>query len=175
MSSLQRITTEYVEIEDRLRLVGELVNGATVVLWLTQRLVNRLLPHLISWLDQQLTLATSIAPVQAAHHDIVQSFVQHAARAQLALEPPVLAAASQAGWRVDAVDIAQGEDALVLTFKGEAQVSATLTLAAQPLRQWLGIVYEQCLRGVWSTTVWPAWMEQAQVSITPHTRSAMLH
>jgi hypothetical protein len=175
MSTFQRITTEYIELEDRLRLSGELASGDTVVLWLTQRLVNRLVPHLTAWLDRRVAPASSIPSVQAAHQDIVQGFAQQAARAQLAPEPPVRVASPTASWRVDSVDIAQREDAVVLTFKGEAQASATLTLAAQPLRQWLGIVFEQCLRGEWPTAVWPGWLAQTRVSATPATRSAVLH
>jgi len=175
MNTLQRITTEYVECEDRLRLSGELANGDTVVLWLTQRLVNRLVPHLTAWLDKQVAPASAIPSVQAIHQDIVQGFAQQAARAQLAPAPPVRAAASQPGWRVDSVDIAQREDAVVLTFKAEAQASATLTLAAQPLRQWLGIVYEQYLRGEWPTTVWPGWMEASASAQAAGQSTAMLH
>ena len=37
---LQRVTTAYLENEDRLRLTGELADGDTVVCWLTQRLLN---------------------------------------------------------------------------------------------------------------------------------------
>lgn len=175
MSMLQRITTEYVELEHRIRLSGELTSGNTVVLWLTQRLVNRLVPHLTAWLEQQVVPASSIPSVQAAHQDIVQGFAQQAARAQLSPELPVRAAASLAGWRVDLVDITQSEEAMVLTFKGEAQAHATLTLAAQPLRQWLGIVYEQCLCGAWPTTMWPVWLEQTRVRSSLATDSAVLH
>lgn len=174
-TALQRITTEYIELEDRIRLTGELSTGDTVVLWLTQRLINRLVPHLTAWLDRQVTPASSIPSVQAAHQDIVQGFAQQAARAQLAPAPPVRAAASQAGWRVEAVDIAHDVEAVVLAFKGEAEVRATLTLAAQPLRQWLGVVYEQCVRGEWPTAAWPAWMEQGRTYSAPVTGSAVLH
>ncbi len=175
MSTLQRITTEYVDLEDRIRLTGELTGGSTMVLWLTQRLVSRLVPHLTAWLEQQVASASGIASLQAAHQDIVQGFAQQAAQAQLVPEPPVRVAASHTGWRIGAVDITQSEQAVVLTFKGEANEHATLTLAAQPLRQWLGIVYEQCLRGEWPTKVWPAWMEQAQTGSTPVALSAVLH
>lgn len=51
--TLQRITTEYIDHEDRLRLAGEDAQGQTTVLWLTQRLLNRLIPHLCQWLEQQ--------------------------------------------------------------------------------------------------------------------------
>ena len=86
---LQRITTEYIDREDRIRLTGELAAGTVVVLWLTQRLVNRLVPHLTAWLDRQVTPASNIPSVQARHQDIVQSFAQQAARVQLAPEAPV--------------------------------------------------------------------------------------
>lgn len=52
-AALQRITTEYRAQEDRLCLTGERANGDAVVLWLTQRLLNRLVPHLTGWLEQQ--------------------------------------------------------------------------------------------------------------------------
>ncbi len=46
MLTLQRITTEYVELEDRILLAGELGNREAVVVWLTQRLLQRLVPVL---------------------------------------------------------------------------------------------------------------------------------
>ena len=162
MATLQRITTEYIELEDRIRLTGELAQGHTVVLWFTQRLLNRLIPHLATWLSRQIAPASSIPSVQAAHQDIVQGFAQHAAWAQLAHEPPVRVSSEGLVWRVDSVDIAQSEEAVVLTFKGEGEAQATLMLAAQPLRQWLGIVFEQYQRGEWPTTAWPGWMEAAR-------------
>ena len=42
MRVLHRLTTDYVEEEDRIRVSGASANGDTVVLWLTQRLLNRL-------------------------------------------------------------------------------------------------------------------------------------
>ena len=175
MNRLEHLTTEYVEREDRIRLSGQLTHGDTVVLWLTQRLLSRLVPHLSAWLARQLAPASSNPSVQAAHQDIVQGFAQQAARAQLVPEPPVRASSPMAVWRVDAVDIAQGEDSLALTFKGEAGEPVLLTLSAQPLRQWLGIVYEQYRKAEWPTGVWPAWVEDAQVSAEASLRSVVLH
>lgn len=160
MATLERFTTEYVVLEDRLRLSGELAGGDTLVLWLTQRLIRHLVPHLTGWLEAQVPPASGHAAVQATHQNIVQGFAQQAARAQLAPAPPVQAQSPAASWRVDVVHIARGPDALALTLQGEAEgQQAVLQLPAQVLRQWLGIVYGQCLRGDWPTTVWPAWME----------------
>lgn len=175
MNTLERLTTEYVESEDRIRLSGQLAQGDTVVLWLTQRLLNRLVPHLTAWLARQAAPVSSVPSLQAAHQDIVQGFAQQAALAQLAPAPPVRASSPVAAWRVDAVDIAQNEDAVLLTFKGEAGEPVMLTLGAQPLRQWLGIVYEQVLRGEWSGVAWPAWMEADAPAPVAGSSAAVLH
>ena len=58
MRVLHRLTTDYVEEEDRIRVSGASANGDTVVLWLTQRLLNRLVPHLTAWLAAQITKRT---------------------------------------------------------------------------------------------------------------------
>lgn len=176
-AALQRVTTAYVADEDRLRLTGELSDGDAVVLWLTQRLLNRLVPHLTAWLARQTgSFASTVPPaIQSAHHNIVQGFAQQSARAQLKPEPPVRAASTAAGWRVESVDVAQGEAGVALTFKGEAGEQAVLTMAAQPLRQWLSIVYEQVVRAEWPTTAWPAWMEAAASPAQNQPRTAVLH
>ena len=165
--TLQRFTTEYIEREDRLRLTGDLGHGDAVVLWLTQRLLNRLVPHLCQWLERHGAQGPGIPSVQTAHQDILHGFAQQAARAQLPVQPPVRASSAAASWRVDSVDIAQREDVVTLTFKAEGKAQATLTLAAQPLRQWLGIVFEQYQRGDWPATIWPGWMEAAAPKAAP--------
>lgn len=176
-AALQRVTTAYVENEDRLRLTGKLADGDTVVLWLTQRLLSRLVPHLTAWLARQAgSFASTVSPaMQSAHHDIVQGFAQQSARAQLKPGSPVRAASTAAGWRVDAVDVAQGEVGVVLTFKGEAGEQVVMTMTTQPLRQWLSIVYEQVVAAEWPTTAWPAWMEVAASSPQNQPRTAVLH
>lgn len=159
MNVLKRVTTEFIDVEDRIRISGEHLSGDTEVLWLTQRLMNRLISHLCQSLEQQLASASTIPSVQATQQEVVQSFAQQAARSQLTTQPPVRASSSDAGWRADAVDITQAEGAVVLTFKGEANRQARLNLPAQALRQWLAIVHEQYRRGQWPMDVWPQWME----------------
>ena len=56
MTSLKRITTEFIPVEDRIRLSGEREdNGSPLVLWLTQRLIRRMLPVLLDWLQKNET------------------------------------------------------------------------------------------------------------------------
>ncbi|TSE35323.1 hypothetical protein Tfont_02297 [Tepidimonas fonticaldi] len=167
MTELQRITTEYSEAEDRLRLAGEDAQGQTVVLWLTQRLLSRLVAHLCRWLEQQ----GGNAPLV----EVRQEFAQQKARAELAPQPPVRADAETQGVLVHSVDLKRSRAGLVLHFKGVGgNVVASLKLQPKPLRQWLNIVYDQYLQAGWPTTVWPAWVAEAKPAATP-ARAAVLH
>ena len=53
MIHLQRITTEYVNTEDRIRLSGEVEENTSIVLWLTQRLLAQLITHLFRLIEKQ--------------------------------------------------------------------------------------------------------------------------
>ena len=158
MAELRRITTEFIDIEDRIRLAGEVAPGQTVVLWLTQRLLGRLLPHLVGWLEQQTG--------NDVRGEILQGFAQQAAMAALEPQAPVPGQPHDRGWLVHSVDIATGRDGLRLTFKtgapGESGEPFSLTLQAQPLRQWLNILYDQYRKGEWPQASWPAWLTEAR-------------
>ena len=53
MTIMERLTTEYVPLEDRIKLTGQISSERIVVLWLTQRMLGMLLPHLFEWLQQK--------------------------------------------------------------------------------------------------------------------------
>ena len=170
---LKRITTEMHDLEDRLQLVGELASGGTVVFWLTQRLVKRLVPHLLSWLQPSSTGVTAAAPVPDFHIDAIQTFAQQAAIAQLPEQPPVQAAQQDSTLLIDAIDVVRTPEIIALTFKAGEQ-KATLLMAQQPLRQWLAILHDQCRKGEWALDIWPDWIidsarsESQQVRATVH-------
>lgn len=168
MSELQRITTEYSEAEDRIRLTGELAAGGMLTLWLTQRLLNRLVPHLTAWLEQQ----TGNAPLA----EVRQEMAQQKATSELEPQAPVRADAQAQGVLIHSVDLKAAKVSLALVFKDAAgQGVARLQLQTKPLRQWLGIVHGQYIKAQWPTGVWPVWVEQAPVSVAPINRSAVLH
>lgn len=146
---LQRVTTEYVAVEDRVRISGEAADGATIVLWLTQRLLNLLAPSLTSGLERP----------DSASDALLQGFAQQAAEASLSPQPAVEATTPATSWRVDSVDILSGPDGVALTFRSDDGPAARLTLANEPLRQWLGILRRQYQAAGWIDRVWPAWME----------------
>ncbi len=172
MLELQRITTEFIDSEDRIRLCGECAPQQTVVLWLTQRLLNRLVPHLLSWLAQQTGVSGGLGADMRA--ELAQSFAQQAAVATMEPQAPVRANATQQAWLVHSVDVTVNPQAVRLTFKGQPTpadqpdplMEACVSMQALPLRQWLSIVHEQCRRAGWvsasteaSGHIWPEWIQ----------------
>lgn len=156
ISELQRYTTAYVEREDRIRPSGEIIPGDAEVLWLTRRLIGRLVPHLCAWLERWVGAAVGLVGDGAADGKL--RFDLQVARQWLASQPRVLPEGPQRSWRVQAVDMSVGANVLHLVFRGAADERVRLTLQVQVLRQWLGILHAQCARGEWSLEVWPSWL-----------------
>lgn len=123
------------------------------MIWLTQRLLQRLLLPLLRWLGHQGTDTPSAK--------VLQSFAQQAARAELVMQVPVRAGKGSAIWLALSVDIAQSEQSVSLTFCGVDGQGATLTLGAKPLRQWLSILHEACIKAEWELDVWPGWLRES--------------
>ena len=164
MTELKRLTTRYLDIEDRVQLAGELVGGATVVLWLTWRLMQRLLPVLLQSLERE--------GVDASYAGILHGFAQQTARAGLEAALPVSAGQGSQTWLVVSVDISKTAETVRLIFKGPEYQQALLVLTPKPLRQWLGIVHEAYRRAGWPLAVWPDWVLD---TAGPGTLPVMLH
>lgn len=168
MKSLQRITTEYIDSQDRVRLAGELATGEVLTLWLTQRLLNRLIPHLCGWLERH----TGNAPLA----EVRQEMAQQKARSELEPQAPVRAGARVQGVLIQSVDLKAAKAGIALLFKDAAgQEVARLQLPTMPLRQWLAILHGHYRLAAWPTSVWPAWVEEAQVGLMPKNHSVVLH
>ena len=166
-NSLQRITSTYSDLEDRICLAGVDSTGQTVVLWLTQRLLNRLVPPLCQWLERQL----GTSPLS----EVKQEFAQQKAWAELELQEPVRAEADNPGALVHSVDLKLARSGMGLLFKDAGgSVVASLQLESKPLRQWLNILHVQCQRAAWQTDLWPSWVTDAQAP-RPAGRPALLH
>lgn len=167
MHELQRFTTEYVDLEDRIRLSGETAGGEAEVLWLTRRLIGRLVPHLCAWLEKQDGLGRALDEPHMA--DVLQGFALQAALQSLVPQAPVRPEGAQHSWLVQSVNLTAGEAALHLVFQGAADRQCVLALQAQALRQWLGILHAQCCVAEWPLEVWPSWLTQ---SVHTEVRSA---
>jgi hypothetical protein len=168
---LKRITTQFIPFEDRIRLTGADESGATLTLWLTQRLINRLVVPLCDGLDKQITPPPKKAgapSVPSLQVHMVQTFAQQKAAAELPKGAAVVIAPQSPAWLVETVVIKNMKSSIRMTFKGlEAAQQAELTLSTFELRQWLGIVFKQYKSAAWATQVWPAWVEEASMPSAP--------
>lgn len=167
MLQLHRITTEYIEAEDRIRLSGENEEGQSIVLWLTQRLLSQVISHLLTLIDQRPNSLRSNLDTENTANSLIQGFAQQAAESELSPELPVQSTDLAHSWLVLEVDLALNpEGTLVLVFKRDASNAiaqddtgkASLTLEAKQLRQWLGIVHAQWQKAGWPPSLWPSWM-----------------
>ncbi len=175
MINLQRITTEYVEAEDRIRLGGESEGGQTIVLWLTQRLLAQVISHLLGLIEKQSAMADKASQAHTPASSLMHGFAQQAAEAELTPEQPVQTVSSSLSWLIREVDISlSAEGTLVLVFKRDSGMvagkadegAATLTVESKQLRQWLGIVHIQWQRAGWPLAIWPTWMDESPESGT---------
>jgi hypothetical protein len=155
VATLKRLSTHYVEIEDRIRFAGELEDAKPVVFWVTQRVATRVLAALVQLLEKE---AAAGRTLPTAGRDVLQSFAQDAAVADLKRQTPVAADAAASGWLAHTVDFTPGSSGAVLTFRGGHGQSATLRMDLTELRQWLAIVHHLWARASWPLDVWPTWM-----------------
>jgi hypothetical protein len=174
---LERWTTQYVELEDRMRLNALSSQGEVMVLWLTQRLLIRLVPYFCQWLEAQSDIPSA---VQSVHH----GFAQQAAQLSLqqSTEPEVQVPTEAGGVQAPAllvygVEVSKIEGHITLGFKdAQGQVHAQLPLPAQALRQWLQILHSQYIAAQWPTTGWPEWLlEHAALTSAAPSGSVLLH
>ena len=146
---LQRITTQYDPAEDRIRLTGTDEHGQTHLLWLTQRLLNRLVPNLCNGLEKKSDRPVQSTPAtnRSLRTHVEQSFAQQRASAQLPRQAPVVPLADTTDWRVHSVDVKHAPGGARLTFCGTTESQqAALVLPTSALRQWLGIAFVQYRR-----------------------------
>jgi len=158
MPALQRITTEFVETEDRMRLSGENDAGEIISFWLTQRLLIRLITHLVASLEE---IAPDIKAQQL--HDqriseMLQEMEQQSAQAQMAEQSPVRDPNIHRTWLALEVDVKKAEPQILLSFRGKESAGADLALEDQHLRQWLAILHRLWNQAQWPSTIWPKWI-----------------
>ena len=165
MQTLQKITTEFVEIEDRFKLTAVSGEGEIVVLWLTQRLLGKLVDHCTKWLTQVMPDLAKSAVIAKESRDQVQTFVQQSAQEEIAEEVAVVAQPQSKAFLVLEVDLKFNKNNLVIIFKSGQKVQSGLTLTIKNLRQWLSIVYKLWRKADWPSSIWPDWINTSEDSL----------
>ena len=156
MHYLERVTTEYVEMEDRLRLTASLRSGKTISFWFTQRLLIQLLLACTDWLENQSPdIAKKIATSQSK--DSALSLAQESAKSELHAETSVVASPNSPNLLVKELDINFRTEGIELVIKAKNE-RFSLILDTKQLRQWLSIIYMLWQNAKWPNSHWPDWM-----------------
>lgn len=173
MIELKRITTQYDEHQDRICVCGEGRDGQPAqVLWLTQRLLNRLIGPLCSWLDTKVGGNEHLQP-SSVRQTLMNTFAQQHAVQSMVPTAAVAVDASNSGDLVQSVDLQCSANAVRLIFNSPGHAGqAVLTMKAPLLRQWLYILYGQYRKARWPASAWPEWIEASGSS--GQTKNAMI-
>lgn len=136
------MTTQYVADEDRILISASTAKGGTVRLWLTHRIVGRLVPALAKL-------------VQPRHQDpvyckVMDEIAQQNAEQRQEPQEPVIAASPGHEWLVRKINIQKGERGVALVFVGPDGERARISFSGELLRQWLGIVRRVCRTADWT-------------------------
>ncbi|WP_010323505.1 hypothetical protein [Marinobacterium stanieri] len=175
---LTRLTTRYVENEDRFLISADSDVGV-VKLWLTQRLLKRLLPHLIEWVgksSESTVQEPSESPVDNQSlqdntgTDTKQSASASADNDQQAASqmvaqyrkptPSVDADKAVMSCLVHTLKF-QPRDKIVRILFELPDDEAILLLQEEHARIWLDVLYRHWQQAQWPD-IWPDWMKQAQ-------------
>lgn len=182
MMQLTRVTTRFVEQEDRF-LVSADSSAGVVNLWLTQRLLKRLLPHLIKWVGQHEAERASVHQAQApaenasttaaaeAEYDTRQANRQLVAQHR---KPLTEVASDQAvlSTLVPSLKLQSSGDLLQLIFELPDDV-AVLHLKEEQARIWLGVLHKHWSLAQWPD-IWPDWIKQAR-QMRPKSPVSLVH
>jgi len=142
---LTKITLSYDLEQDRVGLAGQSTDDRTVKVWLTQRLLRRLVPHLIRFCrNSHLLGRLSHGPEGAT------------AGAQPASgQAPVELKQNSEAFLAVAVDVSEIDDAVILTFRGNNNASAVrFGLPTETLETWLRGLRRCIDQGEWLVDGW---------------------
>lgn len=140
------IRTEYIRIEDRLRLIGRDASDEVIAVWLTLRILQRMVPELSRILEQ------AKLPLSAAS---LEPSSPSSATTTDAEPDPVDECDAVLEMLPSSVNIAATAKAVRLTFITEDE-KILVELSHEKMAQWLLLLREGYRRAEWPDGVWSA-------------------
>ena len=162
MNKLKRITSEYIEAEDRIRIAGLTEKEESLSLWLTMRLTSRLVTHCVALLAEHGPEIKKTATNDERLKNNLQGIVQQSAEQDIVKELRVSVAKNSQSILIREIDVKTSDVGVVMAFKEDETSSYELRLEGQQLRQWLGMLYLIWQKAEWPPHVWPDWMDKSK-------------
>lgn len=157
MIGIDRVTTQYDEVEDRVSLTGAGQSGEVYRGWLTRRLFDRLLAQLFALLG---------ASNDESYSAVINEFAQEKAEASFSPQKPVTSSPDGIDlgpFLISEIDISEQDGVFRLSFRHTPEDGVFIPFAHQDLRQWLSIVRRAYQKADWPMANWPEWMIERTV------------
>ncbi len=152
MVMLKKVTLQYIEVEDRIRMSADVEGGNAAVFWLTQRLCRRLVPKLAHHLEHSAPKSIQV------DKGLMLSVQQHDAEWQRKFSEPVRVFGLKRSVLPEHVNLYCPAGGAIIIFPLDVGGDqARLQMNMVELRQWMGVVYRQFRVAGWSMEVWPKW------------------
>jgi len=136
-----------------MRLVGVVEDGDDVILlWLTQRLCNRMVRALTDSLEKLAETRGVLAK------DAVLSFQQSAARVEPPPLSPVTAGPEATRALVRRIEVRQHGKRFVLSFHFRSDC-AEIAFSVRGVHRWLAVLHGRYGTAGWSMQCWPEWFQ----------------
>ena len=133
-------------------MVVEESQQQTIVIWLTRRLLVRLIEAMVKAIESE--------TVGRPESDTLQSFTQHRAQQAQVEESPVRALQGSAEWLINRVDLNVSPERLTLKLFSDDEC-ATLPMPRVNARQWLNIMQRLFEVAEWHYDKWPSWLQHS--------------
>jgi hypothetical protein len=161
--AVRRFTTEYVVVEDRLRLALERGDGSIATLWLTRRLLRRLVVHIVKVIDTlpRLRAGAGGGGKVSPPSDNVQRRNQLEALGKIEQQAPVLGGTLPDGLEshlITALGVRMTKRAVLIDCKVGEEIVQTLPFSEAELRQWLSVLHQNFRKAEWVEDIWPKWI-----------------
>lgn len=170
MGNLKRFTTQYKGSEDRILLTGEDKEGATVSLWLTQRLLLKTVPVLVDWLQKNNPADLKTTDNRAQASEMAQVFTRKPVEPRPSTAPSAAGTSGSAAAApvevadepvlVHSIDLNLNQKLLRLRFRQAEPELANLALNSGQLRQWLAVLHVLWKNAGWPVHIWPRWLSE---------------
>ncbi len=154
MQPVKRFTTAYDPAQDRVRIMLEQADASVHVLWLTRRLLVRLVPEIVKILTTLPKLRADASPGS----NVEQGRSQMGAIGQIAPQAPVGYQEAETETLVSSMRARLTRQAVLIDFKDGEQTLQTLTFGETTLRQWLAVLHQNFHYAGWKDDIWPTWI-----------------
>ena len=161
MFNIITVTMQFDPLEDRIIMDCSNKSKDTQRLWLTRRLLNRLIPSLTDQLEVNSSNKIS--------KELEQAFAQEKAEIKKIKTKSVVLKKDNPSWLVTSVKVEKSTFEFKLLFinekgletvgKDDNQKKAEFVLAISNLRQWLNALFKIYTKAEWDTKCFPNWID----------------